>query len=180
MFTSAVTLLQALTSALAVLDMNSGSFFPAYCLSMVTWVIISQSLLLTFDRVIRHHEKEAVLQNPGFWEPARREVREVFRVPTARGHNLFDEGSLSFLDNVVDRNANAASSVTSDPFRSRRSSRSSRIRPGPYPECELPSRPDPIRGAPASLSRRSTVASSTRPLPRQSMSNGYFFFFFGL
>jgi len=175
--------------------MNPESVFPVYCLSMLTWVSISQLLLLTFDRVIRRHEKEVMLQNPGFWEPARREVREVFCIPTTRESSLLGGSNLVFPNNVTRRSARTASTIVSDPFRSRRSSWSSRIRSRSYTERELSSGPDPMRERPAPSptlstmpscvhppeclasspdpsSPRSTVASSTHTRPGQSRCNG--------
>lgn len=139
--------------------MNSGSFSPVYCLSIITWVAISQLLLLTFDRVIRRHEKEAVWQNSHFWEPARREVREVFRVPTTRESSLLGSSNLTFPDNVTYRSEKAASSIVSDPFNSRRSSWSS----GYHPEQGLSSTLDPMLEGPGLGRRLSTVSSYLLP-----------------
>ena len=172
-----------------MINMNSGSFFPAYCLSMITWVTISQILLFTFDRVIRRHEKSAMLQHPSFWEPARREVREVFRVPTTRESSLLGS-SLTFPDNVTHR-----SSIVSDPFRSRRSSWSSSVASGLSTEQEFLLRLDPmfegpdpgtslstisayfhppewLHPSPAPSSPRSSVLSSTHILSGRSGGNG--------
>lgn len=147
--------------------MNSGSFFPAYLLSMITWVAISQLLLLTFDRVIRRHEKEAVWQNSNFWEPARREVREVFRVPTTRESSLLGSSNLTFPDNVTYRSEKAASSIVSDPFSSRRSSWSSTMNSGYHPEQGLSSTLDPMLEGPG-LGRRFSATSSYL-LPQESL-----------
>lgn len=194
MFTSAVTLLQGATSILAILDMDSESFFPVYCLSMISWVAISQLLLLTFDRVIRRHEKEAMLQNSGVWESARREVREAFRVPTTLESSSLSDSNSAFPDNVTYRSAKTASSIISDPFRSRRSSLSSRVHSRSYTERELspgldlmyegPSPgaalsivslyPHPttnLASSPVPSSPRSTISSSTHILPMQGRSN---------
>jgi hypothetical protein len=143
--------------------MNSGSFFPAYCLSMITWVAITQLLLLTFDRVIRRHEKEATLQNSHLWEPARREVREVFRVPTTRESSLLRSSSLTFPDNVTYRSEKAASSTLSDPFDSRRSSWSSTMGSGSRPERGLSAALDPMLGGPGLGTRLSTISSYLFP-----------------
>lgn len=156
--------------------MNSGSFFPTYCLSLITWVTISQLLLLTFDRVIRRHEKEAMLQNSRLWEPARHEVREVFRVPTTRESSLLGSSNLTFPDNVTFRSEKAASSVISDPFSSRRSSWSSTVGSGSNPEQGLLSTLDPMLDGPGFGTRLSTVSSylllqeSLPPSPSPSSS----------
>ena len=161
---------------------------------MINWVIISQVLLSTFDRVIRRHEKEAMLQNPGVWEPARREIREVFRVPTTRGGSSLGGSHLASPDSATHQSAETSSYRLSDPFRSRHDSWSPRMRPKSYTERELLSRLDPMCEEPApgpsppttsshlhSLegptsptpsSPRSSVTSSMHILPRQSMGNG--------
>jgi len=145
-----------------MINMNSGSFFPAYCLSMITWVTISQLLLLTFDRVIRRHEKQAMLQNQNSWEPARREVRGVFRVPTTRESSLFGSSNLTFPDDVTHRSEKTAGSVVSDPFRSRRSSWSSSLSSRSYTEREL-STLDPMFWGPAPGTSLSTISSYLHP-----------------
>ena len=131
--------------------MHSESSFPVYCLSLVTWVIISQLLLLTFDRVVRRHKKEAILQNSGVWEPASRDVREVFRAPSTREDSLLGGRNLTYPD--VPRSARTSSSIISDPFRSRRNSWSS----------ELSSGLDPMHGGTAPGSIVSTISSSLHP-----------------
>ena len=193
--TSAVTLLQGATSILAVLNVNSESSFPVYFLSMISWVVISQLLLFTFDRVIRRHEKEAMSQNSRVWEPAHREVREGFRVPTTRESSPLGANHPAFPDNLTHRSTMAASSIVSDPFRSRRSSWSSGVHSRPYAERELSPGLAPMHGrltpgtTPSTLSSyphlpsclasslvhsspRSTIASSAHILPRQSGGSG--------
>ena len=163
MLSSAVTLLQGVTSVLAVIATNSESFFPAYCLSMITWVTTSQLLLLTFDRVIRRHEKEAILQNPGLWEPARHDVRGVFRVPTTRESSLFGGSNLTFPDNTTPRSVKTANSIISDPFRSRHSSWSSRMGSRSHTEREPSSRLDPMLEGPASETTLPPISSYLHP-----------------
>ena len=192
MFTSAITLLQGVTAVLAGTETKPESFFPAYCLSMINWVIISQVLLSTFDRVIRRHEKEAILQNSSAWESPRREFREVFRVPTTRGGSSFGGSYFTSPDNVTHRSAETSSYMVSDPFRSRRGSLSSRMRSKSFTERELLSRLDPMReeptpgtsttsshlhplecpASPVPSSPRSIATSSTHILPRQTRGNG--------
>jgi len=178
-----------------MINMNSGSFFPAYCLSMITWVTISQFLLLSFDRVIRRHEKEAMLKNPSFWEQARREVRGVFRIPTTRDSSLLGSINPAFPDNVTHRSENTTGSIVSDPFMSRRSSWSSSVGSRSSTEQELLSKLDPMREgpdpmtthftipsylhspewlspSPAPSSPRSTILSSAHILPGRSGGNG--------
>lgn len=175
--------------------MSSESSLPVYYLSMISWVIISQLLLFTFDRVVRRHEKEAMLQNSDIWEPTRREVRETFRVPTTREGSLVGGSNLAFPDNLTHRSTTTASPMASDPFRPRRSSWSSGVRPRSYSERGLSPRPDPTRAgqspgttsstvslyphppvylasSPVPSSSWSTIASSAHILPRQIGGNG--------
>ena len=189
-----ITLLQGITSVLAGTETKPESFFPAYCLSMINWIIISQVLLSTFDRVIRRHEKEATLQSPSAWEPARREFREVFRVPTTRGGSSLGGSHFTSPDSVTHRSAETPSYMVSDPFRSRRGSWSSRMRSKSFTERELLPRLDPMHeeptpgtslpimsphlhplecpASPVPSSPRSIATSITHALPRQSRGNG--------
>lgn len=146
-----------------MINMNSGSFFPAYCLSMITWVTISQLLLLTFDRVIRRHEKQAMLQNQNSWEPARREVRGVFRVPTTRESSLLGSSNLTFPDDVTHRSEKTAGSILSDPFGSRRSSWSSSLSTRSYTQPRELSTLDPMLWGPAPGTPLSTISSYLHP-----------------